>query len=171
MIRANALKLFSYGLIACCIIFLAATADAAKDKTKQAKPAPPPPKPVFGIKNVVNMARMLSLGPYQDPKGKMPQWLLDITYDQHRDIRFIPEKSFWRTEKLPFELQFFHAGFYFDRTVKINTVTPQGQIPINFSPDYFNLKKRRRSQGPGAQGFGVCRIPHSLQCKQSVLQR
>ena len=75
---------------------------------------------------LLRVPALLAESAYKDPKGSMPQWLLDITYDQHRDIRFIPDKAFWRKQKLPFELQFFHAGSYFDRTVKINDVTPQG---------------------------------------------
>jgi len=60
--------------------------------------------PAFDLKDVAEQARILSTAPYQDPRGQMPQWLLEISYDQLRDIRFIPAKSHWRAEKLPFEL-------------------------------------------------------------------
>ena len=165
-----ALKFFSCSILAFCMIFPPASAFAAKDKPKpqkqlqQAKQAPPP-KQVFGLKEVIAKARMLAETGYKDPKGVVPQWLLDITYDQHRDIRFIPEKAYWRSENLPFELQFFHAGFYFDRTVKINDVTPQGPIPVKFSPDYFNYEKSAadfKDRVPRDMGFAGFRIHCNL---------
>ena len=148
------------------MIVLSTSAVAAKDKPKQPKQAKaakqaPPPKQVFGLKDVIAKARTLAETGYADPKGSMPQWLVGISYDQHRDIRFIPEKSCWRKENLPFELQFFHAGFYFDRTVKINDVTPQGSIPVKFSTDYFNYEKSAadlRDRIPKNLGFAGFRI-------------
>jgi len=59
---------------------------------------------VFGLQDVIEKARVLASERYQDPRGKMPQGLLDITYDQMRDIRFIPDKAHWRKEKLPQKL-------------------------------------------------------------------
>ncbi|MEW6441769.1 MAG: glucan biosynthesis protein G [bacterium] len=115
----------------------------------------------FGMNDVVRKARSLSKGKYQDPRGKMPGWLLEITYDQLRDIRFIPAKSHWRDENLPFELQFFHAGLYFDRTVRIHEITPDGTVPIRFSTDLFNYEKSAqeiRERVPNDLGFAGFRI-------------
>ena len=95
----------------------------------------------------------------------MPQWLLDITYDQMRDIRFIPDKSHWRKENLPFELQFFHAGLYFDRTVKINEILPAGPVPIKFSTDLFIYEKSAqelKAKIPQDLGFAGFRIHYNL---------
>ena len=52
----------------------------------------------------------------------MPPWLLKLNYDQYRDIRFVPGRSWWLREGLPFQLQFFHPGFIFNRTVPIAEV-------------------------------------------------
>jgi periplasmic glucans biosynthesis protein len=161
MTKRRALNLFWCMSIACCMLFFSASAAAATEKTKQTKKTAMAPKQVFGIKNVVDMARSLAETDYKDPKGAMPQWLLDITYDQFRDIRFISDKSLWREKKLPFELQFFHAGNYFNRTVKIYDVTPQGPIPVNFSTDYFNYEKSAadlKDRVPKDLGFAGFRI-------------
>ena len=117
----------------------------ARAKEKQTKKTQQSPKPEYGFNDVVEKAQRLSSAAYEDPRGKMPQWLLDITYDQMRDIRFIPDKSHWRKENLPFELQFFHAGLYFDRTVKINEILPQGRSPSVFPLIFLSMKKARRS--------------------------
>ena len=65
----------------------------------------------------------------------MPRWLREITYDQWRDIRFRPERALWRDKNLPFTVQFFHPGFYYDRTVRVNVVTATGVASVPFSPD------------------------------------
>ena len=44
-------------------------------------------------------------------------------YDRYRDIRYKPERALWRREKLPFELQFFHQGLYYDRPVRIREIS------------------------------------------------
>jgi len=121
--------------------------------------------PAFDLHDVVERARTLSAEPYQDPRGQMPQWLLNISYDQLRDIRFIPAKSHWRTEKLPFELQFFHAGLYFDRTVRINELTPSGPKPIRFSTSLFEYEKSARKlkgRVPQDMGFAGFRIHYNI---------
>lgn len=153
-------------IVVCALIFCwtyvcpAANA-SAKEKPKKTKQAGKPRKPAFSFSDVVEKASMLSKSPYQDPKGMVPKWLLEISYDQMRDIRFIPEKGYWRSEKLPFELQFFHAGLYFDRTVKINEVTEAGPVPIRFSTALFNYEKSARDlkeKVPADFGFAGFRI-------------
>ena len=126
---------------------------AERTHTKEAE------QPVFGLKDVIEKARELASEPYQDPRGKMPQWLLEITYDQMRDIRFIPDRAHWRKDNLPFELQFFHAGLYFDRTVKINEILPAGSVPIRFSTDLFNYEKSAQElKAKVPEDSWVCRI-------------
>jgi len=119
----------------------------------------------FGLKEVIDKARVLSEAPYQDPKGQVPSWLLQITYDQMRDIRFIPAKSHWRNEGLPFELQFFHPGLYVDRTVRIHEVTATGVSPVDFSPDLFVYEKSAselKPRIPTNLGFAGFRIHYPI---------
>lgn len=144
-----------------CPLMITGADAAGKSKAKQAAKAAAPKKPAFELNHVIEKARALSQMPYQSPQGMVPKWLLEITYDQLRDIRFIPDKSHWRPEGLPFELQFFHAGLYFDRTVKINEITDAGVVPIRFSTDLFNYEKSARDlkeRVPAELGFAGFRI-------------
>src|SRR4051812_36379477 len=62
--------------------------------------------------DVGNQARALAARPFvAQPKPATPAASDALTYDQYRDIRFRPDHSLWRAEKLPFEVQFFHPGF------------------------------------------------------------
>jgi len=105
----------------------------------------------FGLEDVAQAAQNLAASPYQDPV-KVPDWLLGISYDQWRDIRFRPDRALWLDRKLPFTVQFFHPGLFYDRSVRIHEVTPSGVIPVAFSPDQFDY---------GHDDFGG-RVPQDL---------
>lgn len=92
-------------------------------------------KSPFRFEDVIREARTLSAQPYKVHKD-VPDSLLKMEYDQWRDIRFKPDHAFWHQEGLPFTLQFFHAGLFYDRTVSMSVVDPQGGVlPIPFSKD------------------------------------
>ncbi|SPD75985.1 glucan biosynthesis protein, periplasmic [uncultured Desulfobacterium sp.] len=121
----------------------------------------------FQFQNVVELARETAGSAYKSPKGEVPDSLLNITYDEHRDIRFIPAKALWRREGLPFTVQFFHPGLYFDRTVSINTVDMEGNVsPVQFSKDLFDYKSKRvKDLVPKDLGFSGFRIHYPLNTK------
>ncbi len=121
-------------------------------------------KSAFSFQNAVQEAQKLSEKPYKSPKGEVPDPLLAINYDQWRDIRFKPEKSFWRKEGLPFTLQFFHPGLYYDRTVGFYTITPKGDAkPIPFSKDLFTYRREEvEPLVPSNFGFAGFRIHHPI---------
>ena len=92
----------------------------------------------FDLPDVESKARSLAAKPFQDTAGGVPDFLLKVSYDQWREIRFRPEKSQWREEELPFELQFFHPGLFYNKMVIINLVTEDGVRELPFSPDLFS---------------------------------
>ncbi len=91
----------------------------------------------FGYSDVVEKAKQLSEKPFQEP-GKVPEILLKLNYNEWRNIRFRSEKALWRGGKLPFEVQFFHLGFLYNRMVTINVVQSDGVKQLQFSPELFN---------------------------------
>ena len=113
----------------------------------------------FGLDDVAARAKKLAASTYNEPKGQVPDWLLKLSYDQWRDIRFRPDESLWRAKKLPFQVQFFHPGLYYDRTVRMNVVEPSGVKPFKFSPNQFDYGKNdfasRVPQDLGYAGFRV----------------
>src|SRR5271154_1227948 len=78
----------------------------------------------FDLDDVAKKAADLAKEPYQDRQKRVPDWMLvgSLTYDQWRDIRFRPDQSLWRDKNLPFQVQFFHPGLYYDHTVQVNVV-------------------------------------------------
>ena len=105
----------------------------------------------FGFDSVTAKAQKLAAAAYQPPE-QVPEWLRKISYDEWRDIRFKPSESLWRGQNLPFELQFFHAGLFYDRTVAVNVIDGGKIGPLEFSTDMFDY---------GANDFAG-RIPEKL---------
>lgn len=142
-------------LLGSLVLFLSATAAVAD---------------TFSLDTVRAMARDLAAQPFQDSKGQVPEILKTISYDDWRDIRYDPEKSLWRGEKLPFELQFFHPGLFYDRTVAINILDDKN-VPnrLPFDTTAFNYGRNKfATQIPAEMGYAGFRV-HAAINKKSYL--
>src|SRR5216684_9090075 len=84
-------------------------------------------------------ARDAASKPFKAPDSKLPDSLKNLDYDHYRAIRFVPEHALWRGEKLPFEVQFFHRGFYYAPRVDIYEVANGQATRIAYRSDYFSF--------------------------------
>ncbi len=117
----------------------------------------------FGFNDVVAKAEALARRPFEDPRGQVPHWLLEISYDQWRDIRFRPERALWRQERLPFTVQFFHPGLFYDRPVTVNIVGSTGTSTVEFSPSDFDYGQTQLgSRVPQDLGFAGFRLHYPI---------
>ena len=94
---------------------------------------------LFDRSIVRQMARDLASKPYEAPSEKLPDNLANIDYDQYRAIRFLPERALWHGEKLPFEAQFFHRGFFYKNRVDIFEVKNGQASQIVYQPELFSF--------------------------------
>lgn len=117
----------------------------------------------FDFQQVITRARELAKTPYAENTNAVPQFLLDLNYDQWRDIRFKPPQSLWRSEKLPFEIQFFHPGFYYDTPVTIYEVQNGHAEPLPFNRDWFNYGQNEfKNKIPDNLGYAGFRIHYPI---------
>ncbi len=120
----------------------------------------------FGLPDVDARAREIAAEPYRDRQTNVPSWMLvsgEMTYDQWRDIRFRPERALWRDEGLPFQVQLFHPGLYYDRSVQVNVVDDGHAENVGFSPSYFHYGKNDFGDRiPGDVGWAGLRIHYPL---------
>ena len=119
----------------------------------------------FDLDAVAEKAADLASQPYQDRQKKVPKWMLvgSLTYDQWRDIRFRPDQALWRDKGLPFQVQFFHPGLYYDRTVQVNVVDESGVHPVPFSAERFDYGKNDfANRIPADIGYAGLRIHYPL---------
>ncbi|MGE5770813.1 MAG: glucan biosynthesis protein [Hyphomicrobiales bacterium] len=104
------------------------------------------------------LAQELARKPYQQPDTSLPDEFKNIDYDAYRSIRFRPEQAIWRSEKLPFQLQFFHRGWIFKDRVNIYVVKNGRAQPVDYSPDLFDFGKAKPPPSDADFGFAGFRI-------------
>ncbi len=121
----------------------------------------------FSLDTVVERARKLAAEPYREAKGQVPDWLLKISYDQWRDIRFRPDAALWADRPSPFRGQFFHAGLFYNKTIKINVVEGSLVRPLDFNPNQFDYGRNEfSSQVPQDLGFAGFRLHSNFKTKE-----
>jgi glucans biosynthesis protein len=127
----------------------------------------------FDFEDVGRRAAALAAQRYRAPVATLPKGLRELTYDQYRDIRFKPAKSIWRAANLPFELQLFHPGMYYDQPVRISEIVNGVAREIRFDPDLFDYGKNRLDshalRGAGFAGFRVHFALNNPKYKDEVL--
>ena len=107
---------------------------------------------------VRQMAREAAAKPFKAPDNKLPDSLKDLDYDHYRAIRFSPEHALWRGEKLPFEVQFFHRGFFYTSRVDIFEVVGGQASRIAYQPENFSFGETAAPK-PGVDlGFAGFRL-------------
>jgi glucans biosynthesis protein len=123
----------------------------------------------FGLDDVAAIAQRNASEPYRADRQKaVPDWMRagKMTYDQWRDIRFRPERALFRDEGLPFQVQLFHPGLYFEKSVAVNVVDAHGVHPFPYSTALFDYGKNRfASKIPGDIGYAGLRIHYQLKSK------
>ena len=117
----------------------------------------------FSFQNVIDKASALSKKSFELDQGDVPEFLLKITYDDWRDIRFDPKRALWLHDKLLFNAQFFHPGLFYNRIVKIHAVDSAGVQDIPFSPDLFDYGKNNfKDKVPADLGFAGFRLHYPI---------
>ncbi len=109
--------------------------------------------------------RALAQKPYAERVSRVPAKLMNpnFSYDQYRDIRFDQSHAWWREEKLPFEVQFFHPGFIYSKTVQVSEVEGGKAQPIPFSTSLFLYGPKSKLEGlPPDMGFTGFRVHAAL---------
>lgn len=117
----------------------------------------------FDLEVLQFRAKSLAAKPYVQRPSRVPKALQELSYDLYRDIRFDPNRAWWRREQLPFQLQFFHPGFIYNKTVQLSEIDDGKEKTIEFSPKLFEYNKARSvGRVPSDMGFTGFRIHYAL---------
>jgi len=121
----------------------------------------------FDWNTLSQLARTRAQAPYNANSDKLPADLAALDYDQVRDIRFRPEQSLWRTEKRPFEAQFFHLGLYQTQPVRIHEITPEGVRHLPYRGTDFHFGRNTvDAKAWGDLGHAGFRLHHQYRSTQ-----
>lgn len=97
------------------------------------------------------------------PPSPVPKDIQELSYDQHRNIRFRKDKTLWRSKHKGFDVQMLHTGGVFNYGVNINIVDSEGVHPYPYRGSDFEfpriLLKKKLDEDLGFAGF---RIRHPL---------
>jgi len=114
-------------------------------------------RPGFDFDDVDARAKELANTAFKDAGSNLPGPLQHLDHDRYQAIRFKPSSARWHGAKLPFELQFFHEGWLFDRPVKLNEINAGAAQEIAFNPQAFDYTgsgvAADATQGLGYSGF------------------
>lgn len=117
----------------------------------------------FGFEQIQARARDLAARPYEPGSNVVSAALAEISYTQHRDIRFRPEHSPWRGE-LPFFLEFVHPGAAQRNVVFMHEIQDGVERSIPFSTSLFDYGTNPPPAGPipGFAGFRLFYSPENF---------
>ncbi|OQX13509.1 MAG: hypothetical protein BWK73_12060 [Thiothrix lacustris] len=110
--------------------------------------------------HVKQVAEQLSSQPF----SKTPMMQVDtgrITYDHYQHIKFKGNQTFWRDEKLPFQLEFMHPGMHYIHPIELFAWEDGAATPIKFSRKYYDytevkdLKLENDEPNMGFTGFRI----------------
>ncbi len=103
--------------------------------------------------------------PFRSPRADLPDVLRadKLDYDKYREIRFRRDQALWSTDKLPFQIEFFHPGYLYEEPVHINEFSLNYVQPVRFVQDFFDYGKLRiKKQIPANTGYAGFRILYPL---------
>lgn len=108
-------------------------------------------------------AKEIAAQPYAAPVSRVPAWLAGYNYIQHQNIRFEAGHTWWRSDRLPFQLQFFHPGWLFKEPVQIHEVKRGQEKLIAFDPALFTYGNNQlQGPVPADMGFAGLKVLYAL---------
>ena len=106
----------------------------------------------FSFETLRAKARKLAEAPYVEPKLQLADFWRNLTYDQHRDIRFKMDSGLWAEQKGDFSIDFFHPGWTAKKMVAMHEVKGGSEEPLKFDQSLFDYGKQKIPAGTPSPG-------------------
>ncbi|UYN93991.1 MAG: glucan biosynthesis protein [Enhydrobacter sp.] len=116
---------------------------------------------IFTFASVEAMAAKLAGEPYRESKS-IAGPMRELGYDQYRALRWRTDTAVWRDANSPFRVEFFPAGFIYDKPVAISVIEDGTVRPVGLSPDNFDFSDTGLKAPPGELALAGFRITHPL---------
>lgn len=123
----------------------------------------------FGWEILRNLARDLAARPHTRPPDARPPAVAGLSWDEYNAIRYRPDRALWHGTDLPFQIQFFHLGIFYETAVRIHEVANGQARPIRYDPALFDFGPVRLDPLPsGDLGFAGWRLHFHTNMAQDV---
>ncbi|MDP0927887.1 glucan biosynthesis protein G [Paracoccus onubensis] len=122
----------------------------------------------FGPETLRDKAQELASRLYV-PASAVPAEWRKLNYDQYRSIWFDERHALWRKSDRPAEVDFFPAGYLFNRPVQINIVEEGQSRPALFDLEVFDKTDKFPDLPAEGMGFSGFRLRGELE-KRGVFQ-
>lgn len=117
-----------------------------------AQPAPP-------FEAVRALAKERAAKPWAERPGSLDPFWTNLSYADHRKINFRRDRSLWVGENRGFQLEFFHPGWVFPKTVAFHEVIPDDTRLLEWNSELFDYRDLVVPAGtPSPDGFAGFRI-------------
>lgn len=148
---------------------LAGSASALRPDIALAQQAPSAPAQAgqeaagepFSFDILTDRMRDAATKDYVQPSMDLPAPLAKLTYDEHRAIRFRPDRALWANAGTNFQIQAFHLGGLFKESVRMFEVAEGMAKPVTFTSDDFEYRAPLKPEDfagivmPGVAGFRI----------------
>jgi periplasmic glucans biosynthesis protein len=116
----------------------------------------------FGFREVARKAEALA-GRGYTPGPPLPAPVGTWSYEDYRRIQFKLERTLWRGEGMPFEVDFFPRGARFDTLVRMNVLTGGDGRVLDFDPSmYVGWPSAVSAEDQSQLGFAGLRARYPL---------
>lgn len=92
----------------------------------------------FGWPEVVALAERRAAAPYRPPV-EAPAFLRDLSYQEARRFRFLPQWRLWRANRASFQISFAVPARHLRHSVKIHRVASDGVHEVPFDRGHFDF--------------------------------
>jgi glucans biosynthesis protein len=92
----------------------------------------------FGWPEVVALAERRAAAPYRPP-AEAPAFLRDLSYQEARRFRFLPQWRLWRANRASFQVSFVAPARHLRHAVKIHRVATDGVHEVPFDRGHFDF--------------------------------
>lgn len=115
----------------------------------------------FDFSSVEDQARKLASEPYRDVpsvEGDMRK----LSYDKYRALRTRPDTALWREARGLFRVEFFPAGFIYEKPVSIGIVEDGNVTPVIVGSGQFDFSDTGLKEPPRDIALAGFKITHPL---------
>lgn len=117
----------------------------------------------FSFDQVRALATERAQHAYHEPENSLADFWKNLTYDQHRDIRFKMDEGLWAADHAPFTIDLFHPGWTAKKTVTLNEIIAGEARPVTFNQSRFDYGKTIVPPGtPPPPGYAGWRARFAL---------